>query len=107
VQIIPPPNALSSYEVREFSDAEFSSFAQLIGFTRGINRVLQEGRSDDVEKTTAICARTDTMMTAWCNLLPKSKRSLLREDGSVDELMFKANMLMHVYVLIVASFLQC
>ncbi|KAF2728467.1 hypothetical protein EJ04DRAFT_581323 [Polyplosphaeria fusca] len=95
---IPIPATLRSYDVREFSDDEFSSFAQLVGFTRGVNRVLIHGRSGDVEQAMVICAQADTMMTAWCNLLPKSKKSLLRDDGSVDELLFKANILMHTYM---------
>ncbi|KAF2264379.1 hypothetical protein CC78DRAFT_533238 [Lojkania enalia] len=95
---IPTPATLHSYEMREFSEVEFSSFAQLIGFTRGINHVLANRRLADIENAKSICANADTMMTAWCSLLPQSKRTLLRTDGSVDELLFKANILMHTYM---------
>jgi hypothetical protein len=84
--------------MREFSDVEFSSFAHLIGFTQILNRVLATRRHKDIENAKIICANADTAMTAWCSLLPASKRRLLRDDGSVDELLFKANILMHVYV---------
>jgi hypothetical protein len=94
-QNIPPPATLRSYSVREFADVEFSSFAQLIGFTQGINRALATRRIDDIENAKAIAVTADTAMTSWCSLLPASKRRLLREDGSVDELLFKANILMH------------
>jgi hypothetical protein len=77
---------------------EFSSFAHLIGFTQSINRVLATRRFKDIENAKNICTNADTAMTAWCSLLPVSKRRLLRDDGSVDELLFKANILMHVYV---------
>lgn len=95
---IPQPTTLRSYNMREFSDVEFSSFAHLIGFTQGINRVLATRRTRDIENAKIVCTNADTAMTAWCSLLPVSKRRLLRDDGSVDELLFKANILMHVYV---------
>ena len=84
--------------MREFSDVEFSSFAHLIGFTQSINRSLNFRQFNDIENAKAMCANADTAVTAWCSLLPVSKRRILREDGSVDELLFKANILMHVYV---------
>ncbi|KAF2877233.1 hypothetical protein BDV95DRAFT_480991 [Massariosphaeria phaeospora] len=95
---IPPPSTLRDYDMREFTDTEFSSFAQLIGFTHGINRVLATRRLLDTENAKVVCANADTMMTAWCSLLPRSKKRLLRDDGSVDELLFKANILMHTYI---------
>ncbi|KAF2818720.1 putative C6 transcription factor, partial [Ophiobolus disseminans] len=95
---IPPPASLRSYGVREFSDIEFSSFAQLIGFTQGINRALATRRMGDIENAKITAQNADTAMTAWCSLLPASKRRILRDDGSVDELLFKANILMHTYI---------
>jgi hypothetical protein len=94
-QNIPPPATLRSYGVREFTDTEFSSFAQLIGFTLGVNRALATRRIDDIENAKVTAENADTAMTAWCSLLPSSKRRILRDDGSVDELLFKANILMH------------
>ncbi|KAF2681254.1 hypothetical protein K458DRAFT_392044 [Lentithecium fluviatile CBS 122367] len=95
---IPTPTTLLNYNAREFSEIEFSSFAQLIGFTQGINRVLAGRRLEDTEGAKTICANADTMMTAWCSLLPAQKRTLLHEDGTVDELLFKANILVNVYI---------
>ncbi|KAF2110455.1 hypothetical protein BDV96DRAFT_202238 [Lophiotrema nucula] len=95
---IPSPTPLRAYDIREFSDVDFSSFAQLIGFTRGINKALVNARYGDIENAKLVCANADVMMTAWCSLLPKSKRTLLRGDGSLDELLFKANMLMLTYM---------
>ena len=89
---------LRDYNMREFSELEFSSFAHLVGFTQGVIRILVNRRVDDPEGARKICANADTMMTAWCSLLPASKKRLLREDGTVDEILFKANILMHTYV---------
>lgn len=74
---------------------EFSSFAQLVGFTIGVNQSLALRRMGDVENAKMVAEYADTTMTAWCSLLPASKRRILRDDGSVDELLFKANILMH------------
>ncbi|PVH97903.1 hypothetical protein DM02DRAFT_643881 [Periconia macrospinosa] len=95
---IPTPNSLQQYENREFSDLEFSSFAQLIGFTQGITRVLLNASLDDIGGAQTLCANADTMMTAWCSLLPPSKKSLLGENGSVDEVLFKAMIVMQTCV---------
>jgi hypothetical protein len=84
--------------MREFSDIEFSSFAHFVGFTQGIIRVLVTRRLHDPDNAKEVCANADTMMTGWCSLLPASKKRLLREDGTVDEILFKANILMHTYV---------
>lgn len=61
--MIPIPASLKSYEAREFSDIEFSSFAQLIGFTQGISRVLAIRRYNDIENAKVTCDNADTMMT--------------------------------------------
>ena len=65
--------------------------------------MLAARRYNDTENAKDTCANADTMMTAWCSLLPAFKRRLLRDDGSVDELLFKANILMHTYVLLMSS----
>lgn len=95
LQTVPSPATMRSYGVREFSDTEFSSFAQLIGFTQGINRALATRRMGDIENAKTTAENVDTAMTAWCSLLPESRRRILRDDGSVDELLFKANILMY------------
>ena len=62
-----------------------------------MNRSLATRRLNDPEHANTICANADTTLTAWCSLLPRSKRRILRDDGTVDELLFKANILMHTY----------
>jgi hypothetical protein len=91
---------LRSYSVQEFIDVQFSSLAQLIGFTQGINRTLATCQIDDVENAKVIATDADTVLTAWCALLPAFKGRLLRDDGSVDDLLFKANILMHTQAIV-------
>jgi hypothetical protein len=51
-----------------------------------------------IENAKMMAETADNTMMAWCSLLPVSKRRILRDDGSVDEHLFKTNMLMHAYV---------
>lgn len=84
--------------MREFCDDDdpgFSSFAQLIGLTRSLSLVLSGRQNHSSESTSLMCANADTCITAWCSLLPPDKRKIVRDDGTVDELLFKANMLIH------------
>ncbi|KZM26588.1 DNA binding [Ascochyta rabiei] len=95
---ISPPATLRSYGVREFSDMEFSSFAELVGLTQGINRALATQRIGNIENAKVMAETADNTMMAWCSLLPASKKKIIRDDGSVDEHLFKANILMHAYI---------
>ncbi|XHG05009.1 hypothetical protein AWENTII_008261 [Aspergillus wentii] len=75
-------------------EMEFSSYAELIGLTRGIDMALSSS-SSNIQIYNSMCAKSDTSMAAWHSLLPSSKRSLIRPDGSLDEVMFKAQFIMH------------
>ncbi|KAJ5378123.1 uncharacterized protein N7496_005532 [Penicillium cataractarum] len=100
--IIPRPRSLQEYDNREFfSDDEvgFSSYAELIGLTRGIDQALSPGATSDVQLYSSMCSNSDTSVTAWHSLLPNSKRTILRPDGTVDEVMFKAEFIMHTYTI--------
>jgi hypothetical protein len=90
---------LEDYDHREFAtdeDAGFSSYAYLIGLLRSLDLSIF-GVSRHLESNVKnICMNTDESIAAWVSLLPKEKRRLFREDGSFDELLFKANSLMQV-----------
>ncbi|KAJ5152640.1 uncharacterized protein N7482_009118 [Penicillium canariense] len=94
------PRCLQDYDNREFfsdDEAAFSSYAELIGLTRGIDHALSPGASEDAQVYSSMCSNADTNVTAWHSLLPTSKRTLFHPDGTVDEVMFKAEFIMHTY----------
>lgn len=98
LQEIPKPRTLYEYDMREFADDEdqdFSSFAHLVGLTRGLDLALSGRRPNNPDPPSVVCSRVDTCMRAWCSLIPPKKRCLAREDGTIDEQLFKANMLVH------------
>ncbi|KAI1838083.1 transcriptional regulator family: Fungal Specific TF [Penicillium roqueforti] len=100
IGVIPTPRSLDDYENREFLDEEksdFSSYAELIGLTRGIDRALSPGNSAYDQIYTTMAASCDTSVRAWCSLLSPEKRELIHPDGSFDEVMFKAFFIMHTY----------
>jgi hypothetical protein len=101
-QNIPTPPSIPDYESREFhaNSTSFSSFAELIGIVRSLDFVLAERWQTGTEAANRVCANADTTILAWLLLLPPQKQSLVRGDGSVDQLLFRAHMLVYTYVLI-------
>ncbi|KAL4995356.1 hypothetical protein BDV10DRAFT_134486 [Aspergillus recurvatus] len=98
---IPRPRTLQDYDMREFLDDDdrvFSSFAELVGLTRGFDLALAARQGMTIANAPAICANADATVTAWRSLLHPSKKDLVRGDGTVDELLFKANMVIQTYV---------
>ncbi|KAL3466912.1 hypothetical protein BJX64DRAFT_284064 [Aspergillus heterothallicus] len=99
-QNIPPPPTIDDYEMREFhpSHGHFSSFAELIGIARSLGLVLSERWQTGTEAANRVCANADTTILAWLLLLPSQKQSLVRENGTVDQLLFRAHMLIYTYI---------
>lgn len=91
----PSHPTIAQFDDRVFADDEidFSSFSYRIEAVRVLGRVvatqdLTEGQQDQVE---AIDAR----IASWYHNLPESKTELMRPDGSVDEMMFQARMVIN------------
>ncbi|KAJ5256787.1 hypothetical protein N7478_012891 [Penicillium angulare] len=91
----PPPPTIAQFDERVFADEErdFSSYSYRIEAVRILGRVVAtqdivEGQQDHVE---AIDAR----IASWFHHLPESKSELMRPDGSVDEIMFQATMIIN------------
>lgn len=91
----PPPPTIAQFDERVFADDErdFSSYSYRIEAVRILGRVVAiqnmvEGQQDHVE---AIDAR----IASWFHHLPESKSELMRPDGSVDEIMFQATMIVN------------
>ncbi|EON62361.1 hypothetical protein W97_01583 [Coniosporium apollinis CBS 100218] len=97
---IPHPKTLEDYDNREFAlddDTDFSSFAYLIGLARSLDHTIIGIPRNSEENVHAICTNADASVAAWLSLLSKSKRKFFRDDRTLDELLFKANMLIQVY----------
>ncbi|CAG1976863.1 unnamed protein product [Fusarium graminearum] len=95
---IPEPRTVEDFDSREFTehDIPFSSFAYLIGAVRAaalaISVTPKKVKRQDSER---MIQAADAVIDAWLLLLPK-ERKVMRNDGSIDELMFQANLLVHV-----------
>jgi hypothetical protein len=76
------------------NDVGFSSYAYLIGLLQSLDLSIFGRSSHSEAKARAICTNKDASMTAWVSLLPKSKRNLCAENGTFDELLFKAHTLL-------------
>lgn len=91
----PPPPTIAQFDERIFADEErdFSSYCYRIEAVRILGRIVAiqdmiEGQQDQVEAV-------DARVTSWFHHLPESKSELLRPDGSVDEMMFQATMIVN------------
>ncbi|KAL4988074.1 hypothetical protein BDW68DRAFT_100593 [Aspergillus falconensis] len=91
----PPPPTIAQFDERVFADEErdFSSYTYRIEAARILGRVvaiqdLVEGQQDQVESI-------DARITSFFHHLPESKAELLRPDGTVDEMMFQATMVVN------------
>ncbi|KAG5805501.1 hypothetical protein H9Q71_009905 [Fusarium xylarioides] len=96
---IPVPKTLQDFDSREFDseDVVFSSFAYLIGATRCAAQVIcRSPKHATREDSEAIIQSADSAFDAWLLLLPKNKKPVLKADGTIDEMMFQAHLLIHV-----------
>ncbi|KAL3454356.1 hypothetical protein BJX65DRAFT_260379 [Aspergillus insuetus] len=91
----PPPPTIAQFDDRVFADEErdFSSYTYRIEAARVLGKVvsiqdLVEGQQEQVESI-------DARITSFFHHLPESKAELLRPDGTVDELMFQARMVIN------------
>lgn len=89
------PTAVQFYS-RAFAEdeREFSSFSQRIEAIRILRRVLSLGRvgeSNSEDRVDLI----DASISSWFFLLPETKSEVIRRDGSVDEMLFQAYMIIH------------
>lgn len=97
--LTPPssPPTIAQFDARVFADDErdyyFSSYTYRLEAVRILGRVvaiqdMEESQQDHVE---AIDAR----IASWFHHLPETKAELMRPDGSIDEMMFQATMIVN------------
>ncbi|KAL7809280.1 hypothetical protein V8C26DRAFT_412156 [Trichoderma gracile] len=94
---IPQPRTLPEYDDRGFDDDDnmsFSSYAYLIDATRILGITLAAG--DCANKSAySLVKNAEANLMSWDLHLPRSKRDPVRPDGTVDEILFKAHMVIH------------
>lgn len=92
MQTIPAPKSIPQFDCREFADddAHFSSFAYFIGVARNLGSIMKLSASE--ERPEVVSEKSDAIWTGWALLIPESKRELVGDDGTVDELLFQAHM---------------
>jgi hypothetical protein len=74
-------------------EVDFSSFAYVIGLVRTLDLIFIGIPPSTDENVKIMIGHADASIAAWLSLLSTSKRRLIRDDGTIDELMFKANVL--------------
>ena len=110
-QNIASPRTLTEYEDRGFDqvDVPFSSFAYLVDAARILGTTLAAG---DVAggSPVALVKNAEANIMSWDLHLPQSKRDPVRPNGSVDEVLFRAHMVINTQVntlcLISSGYLQ-
>ncbi|KAI4596382.1 hypothetical protein KJ359_005512 [Pestalotiopsis sp. 9143b] len=95
---IPEPKTLEEFNCREFfPDAEFSSFAYLIGAAKcAASAITMSPKRTSKEASSHVMQAADAMIDGWHLLLPKKLKNVMSRSGEIDELMFQAHLVLHV-----------
>ncbi|KAH0527062.1 hypothetical protein TsFJ059_002106 [Trichoderma semiorbis] len=96
---IPEPKTLEEFDCREFSlsNTSFSSFAYLIGAARCVASAAPMAMGITPEDASLHVIHTaDSILDGWLLLLPSGRKQIMDKSGEIDELMFQANLLIHV-----------
>lgn len=93
----------TTYSLEDIDDRDFaedvvvlSSFAYRIDAIRLSTKI--QAADLDMNPSGPVLQGLDALVTNWWLHLPDCKRVLLREDGSVDEMLFQAHMVAHLCV---------
>ncbi|KAJ5218228.1 uncharacterized protein N7498_000327 [Penicillium cinerascens] len=92
---LPIPQTITQFDARIFSDEEreFSSYAYRIDAVRILNWTLTNREMVGCQQK--LTEAVDARIASWFHHLPSAKAELLRPDGSVDEIMFQAVMIVN------------
>ncbi|PNP45462.1 hypothetical protein TGAMA5MH_02685 [Trichoderma gamsii] len=91
---IPFPQTLHEYDDRGLNDGSFSSYAYLIDATRILGTTLAAGDTAN-ESPYSLVKNAEANLMSWHLYLPQRKRDPVRRDGTIDEVLFKAHMVMN------------
>ena len=99
LQAIPQPHTFADYDSREFHDQEitFSSLTYLLDAIRMLSHSMSIIHSPHEPGAKALTS-TDAKFVNWGLYLPHCKREIVRPDGTVDETMFFAHLVVNTYV---------
>lgn len=102
LQKIPEPKTLEEFDCREFAfgNTSFSSFAYLIGAVRcaaAMVPFIQNITTKDVSQQ--VLCTADSIIDGWLLLLPTDIKQIIDKYGEIDELMFQATLVIHVYAI--------
>jgi hypothetical protein len=93
---LPNPQTISEFDARFFAEEEpgFSSYAYRIDAVRILNCALKIREMAGSHEN--LIEAIDARVASWFLNLPSSKAKLLRQDGSVNEIMFQACMIVNI-----------
>ncbi|KAL2819706.1 hypothetical protein BJX63DRAFT_418674 [Aspergillus granulosus] len=79
-------------ELLPHNDGEFSSLAYRIEATAMLRKSLIMAEAPSSQRELDLL---DASIAAWFHRIPRSKRSIIRDIGEVDQILFQAHMFMH------------
>jgi Fungal specific transcription factor domain/Fungal Zn(2)-Cys(6) binuclear cluster domain len=95
--LCPPasPPTLAQFDDRVFADEDFdfSSYSYRIEAVRILGRVVL--LSDSATANHEMVESVDARIASWSHHIPESKMELIRADGTIDEMMFQARMIIN------------
>ncbi|KAL7921451.1 hypothetical protein ACQKWADRAFT_321480 [Trichoderma austrokoningii] len=91
---IPFPQTMRQYDDRGLNDESFSSFAYLIDAARILGTTLAAGDTAN-ESPYSLVKNAEANLMSWNLYLPQTKRDPVRRNGTIDEILFKAHMVMN------------
>ncbi|EEA21474.1 hypothetical protein TMatcc_009115 [Talaromyces marneffei ATCC 18224] len=97
--LAPPlyPPTIKQFDDRIFAeeDITFSSFSYRIEAVRVLGRVVSLSESASGQQQQEEVESVDARIASWFHHIPDSKMELMRPDGTMDEMMFQARMIIN------------
>lgn len=91
------PSTATQFYDRVFAEEEeeYSSFCYAVEATRILKRILELGYAIDDYQLADQVESIDASISSWFHHLPISKRNVLGPDGTIDQLLFRAHMIIN------------
>ncbi|KAF2679093.1 nicotinate-nucleotide diphosphorylase [Lentithecium fluviatile CBS 122367] len=97
---IPPPATWQEYDTREFADVEaiYSSIVYMIDVSKIVTFIMRSFTETGAFSDSLIAA-VDAKVAAWQSLLPACKKDPMRQNGTIDEIMFQAHLMAAIVIM--------